>query len=138
MATFPGTYHDREYQNFKSGPAGESLRQVTDEQAQGILTQILSALGGATTVTPTVLNLAMPLAGTEYSLSLGTNILKATIKPRSGANIRLGFAVGSTSTTWITIPAGAGYEMDAGLIASLTIYVQSDVAATTLEVITWA
>lgn len=137
MAIFPGTHADREYQNFKSGPNGESLRQVTDEQAQAILSAILAALGGTVTTVPTIYNLLMPLANTEYTQAISANAVKLTIRARKLANVKIGFAVGESSTKFVTIPAGASYEINSIRVSSLTLYVQSDVAANTLEVVEW-
>jgi hypothetical protein len=137
MASFPGTHADREYQNFKSGPNGESLRQVTDEQAQSILSSILSALGGAVTTSPNIFNLSLPLANTEYSQSITNGAVKVTLRTRLISNLKLGFAVGESSTKFITIPGGSSYEIDMIKTNNLTLYVQSDRAGNVLEVVEW-
>lgn len=137
MATFPGTIADREYQNFKAGPNGESLRQVTDEQAQAILSSILSALGGSTTTTPTIYNIDLTLANTEYSQAITNGAVKITLRTRLASNLKVSFTATESGVKYITIPPGASYEINTIRTNNLTLYVQSDVAANVLEIVEW-
>lgn len=137
MATFPGTHADREYQNFKSGPNGESLRQVTDEQAQAILSSILSALGGSTTTTPQIYNLSMPLANTEYQQAITNGAVKITLRTRLGAALKISFTATESGVKYITVPPGATYEINTIRTNNLTLYVQSTVANNVLEIVEW-
>lgn len=84
-----------------------------------------------------IYNLSMPLASTEYSQLLSSDVLRITVKLRGMANLRVAFISGETSTNYITIPAGCSWEETDLRLASSTIYFMADQASQTLEILEW-
>jgi hypothetical protein len=94
-----------------------------------------------TTVTgaanPTVANVAMASAGTEYSYALPASTKKFYIKLRdASATMQLAFSAGTSGTTYVTVHRGNWFGEE-GLTTSVTLYFQSDVAAQTAEIVSW-
>lgn len=89
--------------------------------------------------TPGVLNLAMPTASTEYSIALPAGTTRYEAHLRSGsAALQLSYTVGTSGTTYTTVPAGCGIsEGPIASTASITLYIQSPKANQTLEIICW-
>lgn len=88
--------------------------------------------------TPTIFNLATPLANTEYSQAIPSGTTKLLIRARSTAQLQFAFSVGDSSTNFITIPRGTSYSSDNLLLSGVTLYIQSSLAGNVIEVLTWA
>ena len=93
----------------------------------------------ANPTTPSVLNLAMPSAATEYSIALPAGTVRYEAHLRSGsAVLQLAYSVGTSGTTYTTVPAGCGLaEGPIASTASVTLYVQSPKGNQVLEIIYW-
>lgn len=113
-------------------------RRVVDDEAVAVLGQILTALGGATFLTPTIYNLSVPLANTEVSQALPTNFKKLLVRCRGNARTQFSFTSGQSGTNYITIPMGSSYSADGLMVASGTIYLQTSQASQTIEIIAWS
>lgn len=87
---------------------------------------------------PTIANVTMTSAATEYSYAIPAGTKRFEIKLRSGsALLQLAFTSGASGSTYITIPYGASYaEVDAKA-GGLTLYFQSPDAAQVAEIKTW-
>lgn len=94
---------------------------------------------GLTVGTPTVANVAMASATTEYSYALpsGTKVFK--LQNRSNGLIQFAFTATESSTKYWTVFPGQQY-CDARLSGSIsiTLYFQSPAAGQTLEVVSWS
>lgn len=78
---------------------------------------------------PTISNLTLTLAATEYSYALPANTKKAVIKARGSNDLRFAFVSGETATSYITIPAGSQFATDSIYLRGQTIYIQCPGAA---------
>lgn len=93
---------------------------------------------GATT--PTIANVSVLLASTEYSYALPTSSQQFTIKLRAGGSpLQLAYTSGNSGTTYFTIPSGCSYTVGGLDINNLvTLYFQCPVAGQVAEIETWA
>lgn len=93
----------------------------------------------STAGTPTIYNVSALLANTEYSQALSANTKQFLIQCRSGdAKMRIAFASGATTSgPYITIRAGNALFIDAVSLSGKTIYVQSNKASQTIEILEW-
>jgi len=87
--------------------------------------------------TPTIYNVTMTLANTEYSQALPANTRKFLIKCRTSFAIKLAFVSGQSGTNYITIPADQAYWEDHILVSNLTLYFQCATAGQVAEIIVW-
>lgn len=96
-----------------------------------------SILGGVLTeaTSPTLYNPICTNANTEYSQSL-EECRKFTIKPRGGP-LKVCFTSGGSGTTYILLNDGQPYGEDMIHPTALTLYFQSTVAGTVVEIIKW-
>jgi len=93
------------------------------------------------TTKPTIYNIHMTDANTEYSQTLPAGIEKFTIHCREGTEFRLAFEPGKVATPtepYYTIPANTCYWEDHIKPPSLTVYVACSQAGKTVEIITWS
>lgn len=97
--------------------------------------------GGGTDVSiaaPTIANISLVLANTEYSYALPALTKQFLIQNRGDGFLRLSYDVGESGTTFWTIWAGASKEITVlDPMASVTLYVQSNRAAQIVEVESW-
>jgi hypothetical protein len=91
-----------------------------------------------TATTPTVYNLSMPLAATEYSQLLATGTKRVLIRMRNKAKAQVAFVSGNSGLLYFTIEAGAVYFEENLDLSSVTIYLQSNIPAQVAEIIEWA
>ena len=100
----------------------------------------VSVSGGLTPVaTPTIYNVALTLAGTEYSLAIPAGTKRIQIRNRASQLTRLAYTPGDTSVAWLTITPGSVYSEVDLAVTTLTVYLQAPSAAGTVaEVITWS
>lgn len=88
--------------------------------------------------TPTVYNVTMTNANTEYSLQLPETCYAFEIKCRGDYDIKLSFSSGQSGTTYFTIPAGEVYWIINVALANKTIYFQCPTAGQVAEIITYS
>lgn len=90
-------------------------------------------------VSPSIVNIDMPLASTEYSYTLPGDTRKYIIKLRDPlSELRVAYSIGGSSTVYFTIPRGNFWSEDElDTSAVVTLYFQSTSAAQTLEIISW-
>jgi len=88
---------------------------------------------------PIILNIAMPLSGTEYSLTLPIGTKRFQIRVRSGAApLQLSYTAGSSGTLFMDMPRGCNYtEENLALTSILPVYFQSSTASITVECTIW-
>lgn len=89
-----------------------------------------------------IYNLTLTDADTEYSQQFNSGLRSFTVKARqAGAAVKLALVSGSSGTNYITIPAGSSYELSPAVTSKrddvFTLYFQSPVAGTILEIIGW-
>lgn len=87
---------------------------------------------------PTIYNLSMPTANTEYSQPLSTHTKKILIKTRDRtANLRIAFVSGNTATLYVTLEPGSVYSEENLDLEGVTIYLRSNKASQTVEIFEW-
>ena len=97
--------------------------------------QLSVNLTGVTT--PTIQNVTLATAGTEYTITLPANTERFKIRVRGSSKLQIAYTSGQTGTNYISIYPGACYEEAALDIASLSIYVQASKSGETLEIVSW-
>jgi hypothetical protein len=89
--------------------------------------------------TPLISNVSLATGGTEYSITLLSNVKRYRLKLRDDARLKIAFGAGQTNTNYITIPMGCEYnEENITLSSNLTIYVQASKNSQVLEVLSWS
>lgn len=103
-----------------------------------------SPIVGSTTIagkgTPTVQNLSMPTAGTEYSFNIPAGSVAAEFFSRECGKLQFAFTATESGSNYRTVFPGAEYTidlLDAGN-PIITVYVQSTKDNDVLEIVTWA
>ncbi len=87
--------------------------------------------------TPSIQNISLALAATEYTVTLPANTERFRIQVRGTSRLQIAYVSGQSGTNFISLYAGAYYE-EAGLdVVSLNLYVQSSQGGETLEVLSW-
>lgn len=87
---------------------------------------------------PTIANVSMTSADTEYSYSLPTRAVKVLVKLRgTSASFKLSYTEGASGTTYLTIPAGGSKSIDEIKGTGLTLYFQSPSASQVMELEVW-
>lgn len=86
---------------------------------------------------PTIYNLAMPNANTEYSQALNQSVKKLMIRMRTKAKAQLAFISGDTSVLYFTLEPGAVYFEENFDLSGVTIYLQSNVSSQVAEILEW-
>lgn len=87
--------------------------------------------------TPTIYNVAVTLANTEYSQVLATNTRRFSISIRGIAELKLAYILGNSGTIFKKIPAGTEYTENDLDLTGVTLYFQSPMASQTVEIIQW-
>lgn len=90
-------------------------------------------------ISPTVANVSMALAGTEYSYTLPGDTKEFYLKLRNGAvDLKIAFSAGTSGTSYISVPRGTWFgQADLDTSAVVTLYFQSPTAAQVLEILSW-
>lgn len=92
-----------------------------------------------TVSTPTVSNVAVPLANTEVSFTFPTGTKRFDLKTRNTATLKISYSAGQSGTTYLTLHAGSMYsETGINPAVSLSIYFQSATAGSLVEIVSWA
>lgn len=104
---------------------------------------VFSTSGGPQSVvvigasSPTVVNISMPLAGTEYSYVVPASAKQFLIQTRDGAPLQLSYSVGTSATNYISIPRWCFYCDSDLSAAGVTLYFQSTKASQIAEIVVW-
>ena len=89
----------------------------------------------STSATATITNTAMPTAGAEVAVIVGT-VKRFSAKLRGLGTLKIAATSGGP---YITVPAGSSYsEESLATASSFTLYFTSSLAGETLEIIKWA
>lgn len=88
---------------------------------------------------PTIFNLTLTLAGTEYPQAIPLNARKFVLRERSGgSDLQLAFALGESGTNFVTIPAGSSKALDGVYLSGLSLFLQSPDAGKIVEIEVWS
>lgn len=105
----------------------------------------VNIIGGSISVTvngvstPAITNISIPAAATEQSHVFPASTIKARVRVRGKGKLQYSYSVGTTGTTYMTLPKGAVLPLDdLDLSGTLTFYFQSDTAGETLEITSWS
>lgn len=124
---------------------GQTARAVVNPDG----TNIGSALstGAATSAnqqppvtTPTIYNITLTLANTEYTQALPANTREFRFICRTLYDVRFAWVTGKVATPiapYLTLPAGADYYSDNDNLASQTLYLASSTAGVIVELECW-
>lgn len=85
---------------------------------------------------PTITNIILTLANTEYSHAFMQGTQSILIRARGNSKLQIAFISGDTNIEFITIPRGASLSMP-GLSYSGTVYIEGNVAGDVVEIIEW-
>lgn len=97
-----------------------------------------SVISNLSVTNPTIVNVPLALANTEYSYTLPISSKRFLIRLREIGTLKLAYAVGTSGTTFLTIPGGVAYSEDAiADSANVTLYFQSSIAGSTAEIVSW-
>ena len=87
---------------------------------------------------PTIYNVTLTSANTEYSRTIPENARKIFIRERSGlVAVKLAYASGESGSTYLTIPAGTQKPLENCFLSGVILYMQSGTPATVVEVEVW-
>jgi len=87
---------------------------------------------------PTIYNVTLTSADTEYSQLLPQATVKALIRSREGNDIKLAYVEGESGINYITIPAGSGGKYIENIeLFEKTLYMQSPDAGGNVEIEVW-
>jgi hypothetical protein len=89
--------------------------------------------GGSSNTTPSISNINLTLANTEYVIALPSNCKGFKIKPRSVVRLMIAY---QTSGPYYDCGLGAGFS-DENKYLSQNIYIKSDKANTDIDLITY-
>lgn len=90
--------------------------------------------------TPTVYNVTLTLANTEYSQALPANTREFRFRCRTIYDVRYAFVTGKVATPttpYLTLHAGLDYFSDYNNLTSQTLYLASATAGVVVEVEVW-
>lgn len=89
--------------------------------------------------TPTLTNVSMILANTEYSHVIPITTKKLQFRVRGIGKIQYAFSSGGSGTTYYTLSKGnVGIITDLNLSSTITLYFRSDTAGEILEILAWS
>lgn len=82
-----------------------------------------------------ITNLSIPSASTEYSHALNSNLKQVIIRCRGAGALKISFTSGESGTKYFSIPKGCSLTLTEIDFTSTTLYVQSDKASQTVEIL---
>lgn len=87
---------------------------------------------------PTIANVDITLANTEYSYTLPTGTTRFEIKIRNGGiPLKICFVSGASGTIYKNLPAGEAYQEEEIKAGSNILYFQSATASQVAEILSW-
>lgn len=112
---------------------GKDILAINDDGSINVVTS------GGSTNTPTIANVIITLANTEYSYAFPTGTKQFTIKDREGnAKTNIAYTSGNSGTLFETIGMGVKHEVNSlSTLVGFTVYFQSSKANRTLEIVSW-
>ena len=109
---------------------GQQINPATEEKQQ----QILEAVAQ----TPTIYNVDMTTANTEYSQALPANTRKLDIKLRvQNALLKIAFVEGESGTNYIQISYGSSLHLENVKLNNIIVYFQSPSNSQVCEILAW-
>ena len=90
--------------------------------------------------TPTLYNVTLTVADTEYSQALTSNTREFRFRCRTLYDVRFAFATGKVATPtapYLTLPGGCDYWSDNINLAATTLYLASSEAGVVVEIEEW-
>lgn len=90
--------------------------------------------------TPTVYNVTLTVADTEYSQALSADTREYRFRCRTLFDVRFAFETGKVAiptAPYLTLPGGSDYWSDNDKLAATTLYFATDEAGVVLEIETW-
>lgn len=88
--------------------------------------------------TPTITNLSLVSANTEYSHAFGANTKYWIIQNRDNGKVKVAFTATQSGTNFWTVYAGQQMDSPNLNVTGLTLYAQSPKTNQTLEILEWA
>jgi hypothetical protein len=82
-----------------------------------------------------ITNVNAPTANTEVSLALSSGLKEITIRSRLISTVKIAFVSGESGTKYITLLPGATFSQGGLTLTGATIYMQTDIASNTIEVL---
>jgi hypothetical protein len=125
-----GNISGREYNKFVQSPTR------SDGSAVEITGQVSITDSIATSIQPVITNETLALSNTEYEITLPTDAMSFSLKSRELSRLKIGFAAGSTTTTYFTVSLGGYFHCDQKINVN-KIYVSTDRDNTLLEILTY-
>jgi hypothetical protein len=95
------------------------------------------ASSAAAKVTPKITNINVALANTEGSHTLEDETKAFIIRTRDRATLQIAFVATESSTKYITIPPNATYTEDSLELTGKTLYFQTDIPNSDVEILEW-
>lgn len=86
--------------------------------------------------TPTIFNVAMATANTEYSFAFPADTRRFTLRTRGNSILKIALNSGETLTNYLTLSPGASMSEESLFYAG-TIYLSASKPSETVEVLTW-
>jgi len=87
---------------------------------------------------PTIANILLVAANTEYSYAFPSNTSKLEIRARGNAKLQLAYNSGQTNTNFVTVFPGNSYEeKNLNKSVSFTLYFRANKAGEVLEILSW-
>lgn len=90
--------------------------------------------------TPTIYNVILVAADTEYSRALNTNTREFRFRCRTLFDVRFAFETGKVATPtapYLTLPGGSDYWSDNDNLVATTLYFATDEAGVVVEIEAW-
>ena len=110
----------------------------TSAKQDDIITELQKKPDEATT--PTVFNVTLTNANTEYSQALPTNTKELRFRCRTLYDIRYAWVTGKVATPtepYLTLPAGSDYWSDRNDLNNQTLFFASSTAGVSVEIECW-
>jgi hypothetical protein len=98
--------------------------------------QVADESGAVASPDPEIINEEITNANEEIEITLPADYKSFILKSRRIAKLRLAYVSGGTDLEWVSIPRG-GYWTEPKKLTTNKIYVQSNVANTTLEIVVY-
>lgn len=86
---------------------------------------------------PTIQNFTISSANTEYSYTFPPSTKRFLVKLRDPGALKVAYTSGDTATLYVTIPPNCFYGEDELEAISITLYFQSPVAGSIVELVSW-
>jgi hypothetical protein len=102
-----------------------------------ILFLVLLATSSMAQMAATVQNIVLTNAGQEYQVNIPVNASAVSIRSRNNQDFQVSSTQGGSGTTFFTVKAGQVYHENSILSGGQVLYVQTQSAGDTLEVLYW-